>query len=144
MLKLFKSHKSIILYVLFGGITTLINILVYMISYQILGISNVLSNIFAWILSVLFAFISNKLWVFGSKSINRSIVLNEFFKFVGGRLATGLLDLLIMYICVDLLAGPALLFKIISNMVVIILNYIISKMLVFKKKNIRHNGNEEE
>lgn len=143
MIKLLKSHKSIVLYIFFGGITTLINILVYMISYQILGISNVLSNILAWILSVLFAFVSNKLWVFGSKSKNREIVLNEFLKFVGGRLTTGFLDLLIMYICVDLLAGPALLFKIISNVVVIILNYIISKMLVFKQNNIRHNGNEE-
>ncbi len=134
MKKLIESYKTIILYLFFGGITTLINIVVYMVCYDIFDISNVISNILAWILSVLFAFVSNKFWVFESKSKNRLRVQKEFLKFVGGRIGTGLLDLLIMYICVDVLYGPAFIIKIISNIVVIILNYILSKMLVFKEK----------
>ena len=134
MKKLIESYKTIILYLFFGGITTLINIVVYMVCYDIFDISNVISNILAWILSVLFSFVSNKFWVFESKSKNRLRVQKEFLKFVGGRIGTGLLDLLIMYICVDVLYGPAFIIKIISNIVVIILNYILSKMLVFKEK----------
>lgn len=134
MKKLIESYKTIILYLFFGGITTLINIVVYMVCYDIFDISNAISNILAWILSVLFAFVSNKFWVFESKSKNRLRVQKEFLKFVGGRIGTGLLDLLIMYICVDVLYGPAFIIKIISNIVVIILNYILSKMLVFKEK----------
>lgn len=136
MKKLIESYKTIILYLFFGGITTLINIVVYMVCYDIFDISNVISNILAWILSVLFAFVSNKFWVFESKSKNRLRVQKEFLKFVGGRIGTGLLDLLIMYICVDVLYGPAFIIKIISNIVVIILNYILSKMLVFKEKKV--------
>lgn len=101
MKKLIESYKTIILYLFFGGITTLINIVVYMVCYDIFDISNAISNILAWILSVLFAFVSNKFWVFESKSKNRLRVQKEFLKFVGGRIGTGLLDLLIMYICVD-------------------------------------------
>ena len=131
--ELLKKYKFIILYGIFGILTTIINIVTYALCYDMFNISNVVSNIIAWILSVLFAFITNKIWVFESKSFDFKIFIKELWNFIVCRLATGALDLGIMYVGVDLLKGPALILKIASNIIVIILNYVMSKLFVFKK-----------
>ena len=131
--KLLKKYKFIILYGIFGVLTTVINIGVYGVLYSGLGVSNVISNVIAWVISVLFAFITNKLWVFESKSFNFKLFVKELGSFTVCRVATGVLDLGIMFVGVDLLKGPAIILKILSNVIVIILNYILSKLLVFKK-----------
>ena len=131
--ELLKKYKFIILYGIFGILTTIINIVTYALCYEMFNISNVVSNIIAWILSVLFAFITNKIWVFESKSFDFKIFIKELWNFIVCRLATGALDLGIMYVGVDLLKGPALILKIASNIIVIILNYVMSKLFVFKK-----------
>ncbi len=131
--KLLKKYKFIILYGIFGVLTTIINIVTYALCYDMFNISNVVSNIIAWILSVLFAFITNKIWVFESKCFDFKIFIKELWNFIVCRLATGALDLGIMYVGVDLLKGPALILKIASNIIVIILNYVMSKLFVFKK-----------
>ena len=130
--KLLKKYKFIILYGIFGVLTTIINIVTYALCYDMFNISNVVSNIIAWILSVLFAFITNKIWVFESKCFDFKIFIKELWNFIVCRLATGALDLGIMYVGVDLLKGPALILKIASNIIVIILNYVMSKLFVFK------------
>lgn len=132
--KLYNKYKFVFWYLVFGGFTTLINIAVYWLSYDILGISNSVSNIIAWVLSVIFAFVTNKLIVFESKDLTAKTVLAEAVKFCGCRIATGLLDLLIMYVAVDVLHLNALLMKVISNIIVIILNYVASKVFIFIKK----------
>ena len=132
--ELLKKYKFIILYGIFGILTTIINIVTYALCYDMFNISNVVSNIIAWILSVLFAFITNKIWVFESKSFDFKIFIKELWNFIVCRLATGALDLGIMYVGVDLLKGPALILKIASNIIVIILNYVMSKLFVFKRK----------
>lgn len=131
--KLLKKYKFIILYGIFGVLTTIINIVTYALCYDVFNISNVVSNIIAWVLSVLFAFITNKIWVFESKCFDFKIFIKELWNFIVCRLATGALDLGIMYVGVDLLKGPALILKIASNIIVIILNYVMSKLFVFKK-----------
>ena len=130
--KLLKKYKFIILYGIFGVLTTIINIVTYALCYDMFNISNVVSNIIAWILSVLFAFITNKIWVFESKCFDFKIFIKELWNFIVCRLATGALDLGIMYVGVDLLKGPALILKVASNIIVIILNYVMSKLFVFK------------
>lgn len=131
--ELIIKYKFIILYGIFGVLTTVINIGVYGVLYSGLGVSNVISNVIAWVISVLFAFITNKLWVFESKSFNFKLFVKELGSFTVCRVATGVLDLGIMFVGVDLLKGPAIILKILSNVIVIILNYILSKLLVFKK-----------
>ena len=131
--ELLEKYKFIILYGIFGVLTTIINIVTYALCYDMFNISNVVSNIIAWILSVLFAFITNKIWVFESKCFDFKIFIKELWNFIVCRLATGALDLGIMYVGVDLLKGPALILKIASNIIVIILNYVMSKLFVFKK-----------
>ena len=131
---LLRKYKFIILYGIFGVLTTLINIVSYSLFYSVFGVSNVISNIIAWVLSVLFAFITNKLWVFESKSFEFKLFVAEIGNFTLCRLATGVLDLGIMFVGVDLLKGPAIILKVVSNIIVIILNYVMSKVFVFKKK----------
>ena len=132
--QIFKKNKEAILYLIFGGFTTLINILSYSLLYYAVGFSNTLSNIFAWIVSVVFAYITNKLFVFENKSFAFPKIFVELFSFFSCRLLTGILDIGIMFLFVDVLLMNALLIKVISNVVVIILNYVASKFLIFKRR----------
>ena len=133
MKKLLIKYKSILMYGIFGVLTTLVNIISYGFSYNYVGISNVVSNIIAWILAVSFAYITNKIWVFDSKVFSAKFMLNEAIKFFGCRILTGLFDIAIMYIGVDLLNGPSMILKVASNIIVIILNYVASKLIIFRK-----------
>lgn len=133
--RLYDKYKDLIPYCFFGVLTTLINWAVYKLFYDGLGVPNVPSTVVAWVLAVVFAFITNKLWVFNSKSFAREVVLREATAFFSARLLTGLLDVLIMWVSVDLMDGNSDLWKLISNVIVIILNYIASKLLIFKNND---------
>lgn len=132
LIHLLKRHKEILLYIIFGGCTVLINIATYYLFYNVLSLSNVCSNIIAWVVAVLFAFITNKIWVFNSKSFDKKIIVKEIASFTTCRLTTGIIDLIIMYLSVDVFLQNEIIWKIISNIIVIILNYVASKILVFK------------
>ena len=131
--RLYEKHRDIIPYGVFGVLTTIINWVAYKLEYGIVGIPNVLSTCIAWLLAVLFAFITNKLWVFNSKSFDRSIVTKEAIRFFSARIVTGVLDVVIMWLAVDVMSLNADFWKIISNIIVIILNYIASKFVIFRK-----------
>ena len=133
MKELIKKYKPFIFYVIFGVSTTAINIITYAVCYEHLHIANVPSNIIAWTLAVAFAFITNKLWVFGSKNMSAKTILNELWKFITARLAVGLVDLAIMYVAVDICHGPGVVFKVVAGIVTIILNFVLSKLVVFRK-----------
>lgn len=135
ILNLIKKYKSFTFYAAFGVFTTVVNLAVYNLCYYQAGLSNTVSNIFAWVMAVTFAFLTNKSWVFESKSWAWSVLRKEIPAFVSCRLATGVMDLAIMYVCVDILGWHAMLMKLISNVLVIILNYIFSKLVIFKKKS---------
>ena len=129
--EIFLKYKSVILYILFGGLTTLVNIVVYF-ACSCLKFSTAASTLTAWIISVLFAYITNRKYVFGSKSQGVKSVFKEISNFFLSRFATGLLDLAVMLLFVDILNFNGMLIKVISNIVVIILNYVLGKFLVFK------------
>lgn len=127
-----EQAKSIVLYIVFGVATTLINIAVYAICYTGIHLSNVAATVIAWLASVLFAFFTNKKWVFGSDSFEKNLLIRELISFFGCRGLTGLLDLLIMYVAVDVFMQQPIVWKCISNVLVIVLNYIASKLIIFK------------
>lgn len=131
---LFMKHRGLILYVLVGALTTLVNMAAYWLCFNILGIPNVSATVTAWILAVSFAFITNKVWVFESRSFDGKTLWREIPAFFGARLLTGLLDVGIMYATVDMLGWNALVWKLISNVIVIVLNYVASKLVIFKKQ----------
>lgn len=135
MLNLYKKYREIILYILFGGLTTLINLLLYNIMYYYMKSSNLLSTIVAWLFSVLTAFFTNKQIVFGSSSWNLKILLKEGVRFFECRIGTGILEIIFMYMTVDILGWSGFIMKLIVNVIVIILNYVASKMIIFSKKN---------
>jgi len=134
IIEMVRKYKAFIAYAVFGVFTTVVNIVTYNICYYKVGISNTLSNIVAWVLAVTFAYLTNKVWVFDSRSWKFKTLKREIPAFISCRLATGILDLLIMFICVDIMEWHAMLMKIISNILVIVLNYVFSKLVIFKKK----------
>lgn len=103
-------------------------------SSALIGIPNVPSTIIAWVLAVAFAFITNKLWVFESRSFDGMTLKHEIPTFLGARIGTGLLDVGIMYLAVDVMNWNSTVWKLISNVIVIILNYIASKLVIFRMK----------
>ena len=129
-----KKYQQPILYLFFGICTTIVNIITYYLSAHILSLSVILSTCLASLVSVIFAYITNKWWVFESKSLRLKAVIQEFLSFTGCRLFTGACDLLIMLIFVDSLGMDDLFVKIASNILAVVLNYIFSKMIIFKRK----------
>ena len=130
---LLQRYKSQLLYLFFGGCTTLVNVVVYGVCTRMAALSTTVSTVIAWVVSVLFAYITNRTWVFESRARTVPGVLRELWSFLLCRLATGALDLLIMYLCVDLLGLPDIPIKLLSNLLVIVLNYVASKLIIFAK-----------
>ena len=133
LIPLYQKNKSVILYLLFGGLTTVVNIVTYHICYEILFISNLLSTILAWLFSVIFAYFTNRIFVFESKAKGIQSWVQEIFSFFACRIATGVMDVVIMVVAVDYFHQNSMLWKVISNILVIVINYIASKYLIFKK-----------
>ncbi len=128
-----KKYEDVLLYLIFGVLTTLVNFVTYYICYTKFHWINLASNTVAWILSVMFAFITNKIWVFKSKSFQTELVLRELITFIVSRLSTWLLETVIMIIGVDILKGYWLIAKVIASVLVVILNYVFSKLFIFRK-----------
>lgn len=131
---LYRNHREGWRYLIFGALATIVNILVYSIAFYSFGIENGTSNVIAWIVAAIFAYITNKIFVFESKVDTKKALLKEMTSFFGCRLLTLLIDQAIMVISVDKFGWPGLLMKVISNIIVIILNFVLSKLIIFKKQ----------
>ncbi len=131
---LWQKYKEILLYLFFGVVTTVVNYGVYALCVRGFHMDVVPANIIAWVLAVIVAFVTNKLWVFESKTWNPKIAGKEFGEFVVARLATLVIETVLLWIFVDKLHVNDLIMKIITNVIVVILNYIFSKFIIFKEK----------
>jgi putative flippase GtrA len=137
---IYKAHKEGILYLIFGGLTTLISIISFWLFSLMLGEeSYLLSNFLSWVLAVIFAFVTNKTLVFGSKKTDKSTLLREGLEFLGARvfslgLEEGGLWLLLDIFGMALLPSGDLIAKVIMSVIVILVNYFLSKFIIFKKK----------
>ena len=134
IIQLVKKYWSILSYLFFGAVTTVVNMVVYYLCYHLWGISSDLSTIIAWVLSVLTAFLTNKPFVFGSHDWSPKVLLPEAGSFFGCRVGSGVLELVLIHITVEMLGWPGMLMKLLVNVIVVILNYVASKLLVFRKK----------
>ena len=132
-MELWRKYKEIILYIFFGGLTTLVNIIGYYFLSRIINIDYLTSNVIAWFCSVVFAYLTNKIWVFEKKIYTFRYVCKEFTWFFACRLFSGGLDMSFMWLGVTVLKLNDLLVKIWTNIVVIIVNYLFSKLIIFKK-----------
>ncbi|MDB3086137.1 teichoic acid glycosylation protein [Clostridioides difficile] len=130
-----KRHLETILYLFFGALTVLINIITYLFFTRIINFTFLVSNSLAWSIAVLFSYITNKFFVFKSEKIEIFFILREFVSFLSCRLFSGFIEILLMYLMIDLLSLNDILVKVITNIIVIILNFIFSKIVVFNHKN---------
>jgi len=140
ILKLWKKYEEIICYLIVGVATTVVNWIVYALANAVAGLSMNASNILAWAVAVLFAFVTNKIFVFHSKNRRVLQLFAEFAKFIGSRVVTGIFEIAGLPLLYSLGMNGSIfgvegfVAKVIVSVVVIILNYVLSKFLVFAKK----------
>lgn len=128
------QYWEVLAYLIFGVLTTVVNYLVYLPVYNFLGLSAALSNAIAWVVAVAFAYLTNKPFVFKSHDWTAKTVLPELTKFVGCRVASGAAETLILLVAVDILHWNGNIWKLITSVLVVVMNYIASKLVVFRKK----------
>lgn len=131
---LVEKYWDILSYLFFGVLTTVVNYVVYLPCYNLLNLSAVASNAIAWVVAVAFAYLTNKPFVFRSHDWSAKTVVPELTKFVGCRIGSGLTETLILLLAVDIMGWNGNIWKLITNVLVVILNYIGSKLLVFRSK----------
>ncbi|NIK78359.1 putative flippase GtrA [Paenibacillus castaneae] len=126
------NKREIITYIIFGILTTAINLIVYVILTKVSGIDYRIATTIAWIVSILFAFITNKIFVF--RNVNRGVflIVRELMLFVAFRVLSFVLDIILLIALIQILQMDDLISKVITNVLVVILNYIASKVYIFK------------
>lgn len=133
-MKLIKKlfHNEIISYLFFGVLTTIINIVLFELCC--FSMPYLVANVVAWFFSVLFAFVTNKRFVFHSQTTRASQYWIEALKFFASRIITLFIESALLFICIQLMHWNESLVKIAAQVAVIILNYILSKLIVFVKQ----------
>lgn len=127
-------NRETISYVICGVLTTIVSMGVYWLGYDFLNMDVLIANILSWIISVSFAYVVNKIFVFQSKTRQFNEILKEVIAFFGGRVGTLLVETLILFIFVTLIGLHEMLVKLAAQFIVLVLNYVISKLFIFKDK----------
>ena len=130
----FEKIKEVFLYVFFGAVGTVVNILIFVLLSEKCNVQYMVANIVAWVFSVAFAFVTNKLWVFKSKSWTFSVWIKECIQFIFARIATCVFDIGYMFVAISIFNWNKTLSKIMANAIVIIANYVFSRFFIFKKR----------
>lgn len=131
--ELYQKHREILLYVFFGGFTTVVSVGSFILFDEVLGVHELMANVLSWILAVGFAYVTNRRWVFCSKAKGKAL-LAETCGFYGGRLLTLGLEEGMLLIFVTWLGVNSTAIKLIAQFVVLTGNYVLSKFLIFRKK----------
>jgi len=127
-------HWEVLSYLFFGVLTTVVNYLVYLPVYNLLGLSAAFSNAIAWVVAVAFAYVTNKPFVFKSYDWSAKTVIPELTRFVSCRIASGAAETVILLVTVDIMKWDGNIWKLITSVLVVVLNYFASKLVVFRKK----------
>ena len=128
-----NKYKDVILYLVFGVFTTVVNIAAYWVCVHVLGTSVMAGTIVAWALAVFFAYVTNRSMVFHSAASGAQEILKEIISFFACRIGTGVVDWVIMFVFVTVLHFNDMIIKILANFIVIVLNFVLSKFVIFKK-----------
>ena len=128
---LWAKHRGVLLYLFFGALTTAVSIGTFALCNYALSIHELISNVISWVCAVTFAYVTNRIWVFGSKEAG---IVKEAAAFFGGRLATLFAEEGILFVFVTALGFPALAIKLAAQIFVLAANYFISRFLVFRKQ----------
>lgn len=128
----YKKHKEVLLYLFFGGVVTVVSIGSYQLTCAVFGIDALISNVISWILAVLTAYVTSRIWVFRSTADTKGAVIKEMINFFGGRAATLAIEELIILVFVTWLQFNSLAVKLAAQVIVVVLNYVFSKLWIFK------------
>ncbi|WP_242954427.1 GtrA family protein [Clostridium oryzae] len=137
IMKLMTKYQEIIAYLFFGVATTIVNFVTYGLLERVINLNYVFSNTIAWVLSVLFAYITNRKYVFYSDERTIKGITKEFISFVSCRLLSGFFDLAVMVVSISILNLNDIVAKVIANVGVVILNYVFSKLFIFRKSGAK-------
>lgn len=131
---LYKKHEEGINYLIFGFLAFVLNYILYDVFASLLHMHYLIATALSWVLTVIFAYWTNHTFVFKSKNIGASALIKEFTAFISARILTELLELVLMYLMVDVAAMNLRIAKLIGQTVIILTNYFLSKLWIFKKK----------
>ena len=135
IIELYKKYKEVVNYLIFGGLSTLVNFVSYYIFARTLNIDEVISSGLSWFCAVLFAYVTNKLFVFETKKSNKKEVIKEMLSFFLARVISGALcDVGTFALMIKVLGINDIIAKLVTQVMVIIVNYLFSKLIVFKKE----------
>ena len=128
----YRKNKEMLLYLFFGFLSFVMSISTYALFNKVFNINELLANIFSWIITVMFAFFTNRIWVFDSPTKSMAEFVKQMSSFYWGRIVTLVIEEIILFVFITLLGMSSMLIKVIAQVVVIVLNYVISKLFVFK------------
>lgn len=131
---LYKKYEEGINYLIFGFLAFVLNYVLYYLFESILHMNYLVATGVSWTLTVIFAYWTNRTFVFKSKNNSTNSLVKEFISFIGARIATEVLEIGFMYLAVDLLTMNSYVAKLIGQVLVIVSNYFLSKLWIFKKK----------
>lgn len=129
------NNKEVLLYLVFGVLTTAVNFVVYTFFTRFLIVDELISNLFAWVFAVSFAYVTNKKYVFSSKTTSIKQLTKEMSTFFIARLFSLGVDMIIMFIGLRILFIYDIYVKLFSQIAIVILNYVLSKFIIFKKED---------
>lgn len=132
---LYKKHEEGFNYLIFGFLAFVLNYILYFVFADALAMHYMAATVISWVLTVVFAYWTNRTFVFKSQSKDISAVVKEFVSFIGARVATEVLEIVLMYVMVDLLAINDKISKLVCQTIVILANYVLSKIWIFKKSS---------
>ncbi len=142
--ELYNKYKEIVNYLFFGGCTMVVNFISYGIFARLFGIDEVVSNIIAWTISVLFAYATNKIFVFESKTKGVKEFIKELGSFILARVFSGITcDVGTFALMINVFNINDIISKIVTQVMVVIANYLLSKLIVFRDKNKKNGGKEK-
>lgn len=130
----YKKYKEALMYLFFGGLAFFLNIILFCLIDRIISINALINNIICWIICVFFQFFTNRQWVFNCKVKGKKEFLKQLFNFICGRLFTLAVEEIILAIFIIVFSFDRTMIKLFAQIIVIVLNYIISKWIIFNKK----------
>lgn len=130
----YKKHKEMLLYLFFGGLAFVVSITAYWVLNVGLGINELIANVISWLVTVEFAFLTNRIWVFSAPTETAVGFIKQMMSFFGGRLVTLLIEEVILGVFITWLGFNSMLVKTTAQIIVIMLNYLISKLFIFSRK----------
>jgi len=133
-LAMYRKYQEAIDYLFWGGVAFVLSMVLFYIFANMMMIEEQIANVITWIICVIFTYLTNRTFVFKSKTTGMKAITKEFTEFTTARLATLVLENIVLFICIDLLLWHNMIAKLIGQFLVIVSNYILSKLWIFKKK----------